>query len=191
MGGQGVGSTSRILARAARIAGLNVNTMETHGLAQRGGVVVSDLAIGFDPEESPICSFGEADVLISLEALETLRALPLLKRNGIVVFNTTQYQPLTVRISKGEVRYPSLNEINQELKRWTPNIFMVNAMEDARTLGLSQVMNVILIGALAGNSVVLPFDQESLKQAIKENVPQKYYQVNLEAFLKGISYKIS
>jgi len=63
-------------------------------------------------------------------------------------------------------------------------------MEDARSLGLSQVMNVILIGALAANSKVLPFNQEHLKQAVKENVPQKYYTVNLEAFEKGFSYKI-
>lgn len=190
MGGQGIGSTSRILATAAKIAGLSVGTMETHGLAQRGGVVVSDLALGYDPEETPICSNGEADVLIALEAMEALRSLPRLRKNGIVVVNTTKYQPLTVRISKQQVKYPTLEEIKKELLKWTSNVLLVDAMDDSRELGVSQAMNVILIGALAGNSDILPFNIDQIKEAIKENVPGKYYEVNLKAFERGFSYKI-
>ena len=153
-----------VLGSAAKNAGLSLSTMETHGLAQRGGVVVSDLAIGYDPRESPICSNGEADVLIALETLESLRSLPRLRKNGIVVVNTTQYQPLTVRISKGEVKYPTIDEIRAELAKWTPNILFVEANQDASSLGLSQAMNVILLGALAGNTDILPFSQEDIKK---------------------------
>ena len=190
MGGQGIGSTSRILGSAAKNAGLSLSTMETHGLAQRGGVVVSDLAIGYDPRESPICSNGEADVLIALETLESLRSLPRLRKNGIVVVNTTQYQPLTVRISKGEVKYPTIDEIRAELAKWTPNILFVEANQDASSLGLSQAMNVILLGALAGNTDILPFSQEDIKAAIKAQVPPKSYDLNLAAFEKGLGYQI-
>jgi len=190
MGGQGIGATSRIIARAAQLAGLTVMTMETHGLAQRGGVVVSDLAIGFDPTESPICSDGEADVLIALEAIESIRSLPKLKSDGIVVVNSTIYQPLTVRISNGKVDSPNLDEISEELSRKTKNVVIVDAFNDSIELGLSQTMNVILLGALAKNFVNLPFSEEHLKESIRLNIPKKYHEVNLLAFEKGYNYRI-
>ncbi|MHA1220840.1 MAG: indolepyruvate oxidoreductase subunit beta [Candidatus Heimdallarchaeota archaeon] len=179
MGGQGIGSTTRVLGTAAKLAGLSVMTMETHGLAQRGGVVVSDLAIGYDPTESPQCAIGEADVLIALEALEALRSMPKLKKDGIIVVNTTKYQPLEVRASKGKVTYPTLEEIEKDLKRLTPNVLMVPASEDAQTLGVSRTMNMILIGALIGNSDALPIDKEQIIAGMKTILPPKYIDINI------------
>ncbi|MBN1331205.1 MAG: indolepyruvate oxidoreductase subunit beta [Candidatus Heimdallarchaeota archaeon] len=190
MGGQGIGSTTRVLGMAAKLAGLSVMTMETHGLAQRGGVVVSDLAIGYDPTESPLCATGEADVLIALEALEALRSMPLLKKNGIVVVNTTQYQPLSVRTAKGKVVYPTLDQIETELKKVTPKVLFVPAQDDAQALGLSQTMNMILIGALMNNSEVLPITKEDIIAGMKDILPPKYFDINLKAFEKGMSYKL-
>ncbi|MFW9921769.1 MAG: indolepyruvate oxidoreductase subunit beta [Candidatus Thorarchaeota archaeon] len=190
MGGQGIGSTTRVLATAAKIAGLTVMTMETHGLAQRGGVVVSDLAIGYDPYESPQCAEGEADVIIMLEALEALRSMPKLRKNGIAVVNTTKYQPLSVRISKGQIKYPSLDEIKTELKKITSKVLMVPAQEDAQELGVSQTMNMILIGALVSNTDILPMSIENIKEAMKAILPPKYLDINLKAFEKGLSYKL-
>ncbi|MHA1461735.1 MAG: indolepyruvate oxidoreductase subunit beta [Candidatus Heimdallarchaeota archaeon] len=190
MGGQGIGSTTRVLATAAQVANLTVMTMETHGLAQRGGVVVSDLAIGYDPTESPQCAEGEADVLIALEALESLRSMPKLRKNGIVVVNTTTYQPLVVRHSKGEIKYPTLEAIEAELKRVTPNVLLVPAQIDARELGVSQTMNMILIGALTANTDILPFTKEQIIEGMTSILPPKYLDVNIKAFEKGLSYKI-
>ncbi len=190
MGGQGIGSTSRVLATAAKLAGLSVMTMETHGLAQRGGIVVSDLAIGYDPTESPQCTIGEADVLIALEALESVRSLPKLRENGIVVINTTTYQPLAVRHSKGEIKYPSLEEIEADLKRVTPNVLMVPAQSDAQELGVNRTMNMILIGALVANTDILPISKEQIIDGMKAILPPKYVEVNLKAFEKGLSYKL-
>jgi indolepyruvate ferredoxin oxidoreductase beta subunit len=190
MGGQGIGSTTRVLATAAKLAGLTVMTMETHGLAQRGGVVVSDLAIGYDPEESPHCAIGEADVIIALEALEAVRSMPKLRKGGIAVVNTIKYQPLSVRVSKGEVKYPSLEEIEAELKRVTKTVLLVPAHEDARKLGMSQTMNMILIGALAANTDILPISNDEIINGMKAILPPKYFDVNLKAFEKGLSYKL-
>jgi len=190
MGGQGIGATSRIIARAAQLAGLTVMTMETHGLAQRGGVVVSDLAIGFDSTESPICSDGEADVLIALEAMESIRSLSKLKSDGMVIVNSTIYQPLTVRISNGKVGSPNLEEISKELSRRSKNVVIVDAFKDSIELGLSQTMNVILLGVLARNLANLPFSKEHLKESIRLNTPKKYHEVNSIAFEKGYNYQI-
>ena len=189
MGGQGIGLTTRVLAVAAEIAGLNAMTMETHGLAQRGGIVDSDLVINYDPSESPQCADGEADVIIALEALEGLRAMQKLKKNGIAIINTTKYQPLAVRVSKGKTSYPSIEEITNELRKVTNKILMVSAQEDARKLGMSQVMNMILIGALVSNTEILPITKEQIESAIKTILPPKYHKVNLKAFQKGLSYK--
>ncbi|MFX1255459.1 MAG: indolepyruvate oxidoreductase subunit beta [Promethearchaeota archaeon] len=190
MGGQGIIATSRLIATAAKIAGLSVMTTETHGLAQRGGIIVSDLSIGYDPTESPLASYGEADILIALEPLEALRSLPKLRKNGLAIINTAQYQPLPVRISKGEVKYPSLGEIKAEIEKQTPNVILVNANNDARALGLSRVMNVILLGALVANTEKLSFSQEDIIESIKTNLPSKYHEINLKAFNKGLDYKI-
>ena len=190
MGGQGIGSTTRVLATAAKLAGLTVMTMETHGLAQRGGVVVSDLAIGYDPTESPQCAVGEADVIIALEALESIRSMPKLRKDGIVVVNTTMYQPLSVRYSKGEIKYPTLKEIEKELKRVASTVILVPAQEDAQKLGLSQTMNMILIGALTANTEILPITKEQIVESMKEILPPKFVAINLQAFEKGFSYKL-
>jgi indolepyruvate ferredoxin oxidoreductase beta subunit len=189
-GGQGIGSTTRVLATAAKLADLSVMTMETHGLAQRGGVVVSDLAIGYDASESPQCAIGEADVIIALEALEAVRSMPKLRKDGIVVVNTTTYQPLAVRHSKGEIKYPTLDEIKADLSRVTPKVLLVPAQEDARELGVSRTMNMILIGALVANSDILPITKEQIIAGMKAILPPKYIDVNLKAFEKGLSYKL-
>ncbi|MFX1533529.1 MAG: indolepyruvate oxidoreductase subunit beta [Promethearchaeota archaeon] len=190
MGGQGIIATSRLIATAAKIAGLPVMTTETHGLAQRGGIIVSDLSIGYEPTESPLSSYGEADILIALEPIEALRSLPKLRKNGLAVINTAQYQPLPVRISKGEVKYPSLEEIKAEIEKQTPNVILVNANEDARALGLSRAMNVILLGALMINTEILAFSQEDMIESIKTILPSRYHEINLKAFKKGLDYKI-
>jgi indolepyruvate ferredoxin oxidoreductase, beta subunit len=191
MGGQGIGALSRIIARAAQLAGCSIMTMETHGLAQRGGVVVSDLAIGFDPAESPICSDGEADVLIALEAMESVRSLSRLKEDGIIIVNSTIYQPVTVRISNGKVKSPNIDEILTELRRRTKKIVIVDAFNDSIKLGLSQTMNIILLGALARNSKILPFSKEHLQISIRKMIPKKFHEVNLVALEKGYNYEIN
>ena len=114
-----------------------------------------------------------------------------LRKDGYAVVNTTKYQPLTVRISKGEVKYPSLDEIKQELKKRTPNVIMVDADKDARELGISLAMNVVLIGALSAHADILPFSVEQIKEAIKAKIPPKFVDVNMKAFEKGMEAKIS
>ncbi len=190
MGGQGSGFLSRIITYAGHLAGLSITSMETHGLAQRGGVVVSDISIGYDPDETPLCGIGEADVVISLEALEGVRALPKLKPEGLLVLNTAVYQPLATRVDPENNPYPSMEEIEKEIRRRTSRLLVVAASKDAQDLGLSQSMNVILLGALASNSKILPFSKEHLIEAIKAKVPAKYHETNLKAFEIGYNYSL-
>ena len=85
---------------------------------------------------------------------------------------------------------PVLEAIEAELKRVTPNVLMVPAQSDARELGVSQTMNMILIGALAANTDILPFTKEQIKEGMASILPPKYFDVNIKAFEKGLSYKL-
>ena len=98
VGGFGIGSVIRILSSAAQIKGLKAIGSETNGLAQRGGVVISTLQIGKDVTGSPLIIKGSADIVITLEPLEALRAMPYLKRQGVIIYNTQRFQPLSVRL---------------------------------------------------------------------------------------------
>ncbi|MDA8405832.1 MAG: indolepyruvate oxidoreductase subunit beta [Deltaproteobacteria bacterium] len=182
VGGFGIGSVIRILSSAAQIRGLKAIGSETHGLAQRGGVVISTLQIGKDVTGSPLIIKGAADIVITLEPLEALRAMPYLKRKGVIIYNTQKFQPLSVRL--GSAQYPTLDNIKAELERVTDRVIPVNASAKAKELGLSESANVILLGRLTSEEAI-PFDIETMRQAIRETTPARYLDINLRALEVG------
>lgn len=100
VGGQGIGLISEIILRAADHAGHPVKSVDTHGLAQRGGIVVSQIRIG-DKIFSPIIPAGQADLVISLERHEAFRAAgTILKDKGCLIYYDTVWQPLSVRLNQ-------------------------------------------------------------------------------------------
>ena len=115
VGGQGIGLLSEILLRAADHAGLDVKGVDTHGLAQRGGVVVSQLRLG-EGVFTPLIPQGQADLVVSLERYEALRGInTALRDGGALVFYDTVWQPLEVRL--GQVESLSETVLQQEIKR--------------------------------------------------------------------------
>ena len=102
VGGQGIGLLSEILIRAADHAGLRVKGVDTHGLAQRGGIVVSHLRMG-DRVSSPMVPRDKADLVVALERHEALRGVnTALGRGGVLVYYDTVWQPLGVRLGNTE-----------------------------------------------------------------------------------------
>lgn len=100
VGGQGIGMLSEIMIRAADYAGHNVKAVDTHGLAQRGGTVVSHLRLG-DRVHAPVIPDGEAHLVVALECNEALRGLDTAaKDGGDLVFYDTVWQPLGVRLGR-------------------------------------------------------------------------------------------
>ncbi|MGC8605633.1 MAG: indolepyruvate oxidoreductase subunit beta, partial [Desulfomonilaceae bacterium] len=182
VGGFGIGSVIRILSSAAQVKGLKAIGSETHGLAQRGGVVISTLQIGKDVTGSPLIIKGSSDIVIALEPLEALRSMPYLKRKGIIIYNTQKFQPLSVRL--GSAQYPSMDNIKAELERVTDRVIPVDASLKAKELGLSESANVILLGRLTREGA-LPFDIGTMRQAIEETTPARYLDINLKALEVG------
>lgn len=184
VGGQGILTTSAILARSALKAGVNVVTAETHGMAQRGGSV--EVHVRFGEVESPLIPFGGADIVVGLEPVEILRYTQYLNDSTKVILNTRSIIPPTV--STGIARYPELEEVIQAVKKITENISIVNASDVAeKYAGTVQATNVVVIGMLA-KKIDLPFNFDVIEETIKEFFPERLVEPNLKALKAGYEY---
>ena len=180
VGGQGTLLTSRILGKLAVGAGYDVKLSEVHGMAQRGGSVVTFVRYGEQVAE-PIVEEGQADVLIAFEKLEALRYLHFLKKDGVVVVNDWRIDPITV--VTGAASYPE--RIIERLKKERKTI-VVEAMAEAKKLGTSKVFNVVVLGAAARH---MTFSKEQWISVIESTVPPKTIEINKAAFEAG--YQLS
>ena len=122
VGGQGTITTSTILSKGLIEAGFDVKMSEIHGMSQRGGTVVTQIKYG-EKVYSPIIGDGEADIIVSFEKLEALRALPFLKEGGTIVTDVREINPMPVLT--GEAEYP--HEAIEQLKEVVPNVIVVEA----------------------------------------------------------------
>lgn len=181
VGGQGTLLTSRILGKLATQAGYDVKLSEVHGMAQRGGSVVTFVRYGEQVAE-PIVEEGQADVLIAFERLEALRYLHFLKEDGVVVVNDWRIDPITV--VTGAASYPEgiIEKLQNERKT-----IVVEAMAEAKKLGTSKVFNVVVLGAAARH---MTFSKEQWIQVIESTVPPKTVEINLQAFEAGYSLSV-
>jgi len=158
--------------------GFDVKVSEIHGMAQRGGSVVSQVRFG-EKVYSPIIKKGDADLLLAFEKIEAARWLEYLKPDGRVIVNNERIDPLPVM--SGKVKYP--DDIVDRIKAVVANTLMVNATETAIACGNVKAANVVLLGVLTA-ATGLPVDK--VKQAIERNVPSKALEVNLKAFKAGL-----
>ena len=176
VGGQGTLLTSRILGGITVVAGYDVKLSEVHGMAQRGGSVVTFVRYGEQVAE-PIVEEGQADVLIAFEKLEALRYAHFLKKDGVIVVNDQRIDPITV--VTGMAQYPE-NIIENLEKEHT--VLKVKAMEEAIKLGNSKVFNIIVLGVAAKH---MDFSKEAWLDVIEKTVPPKTVELNKKAFLLG------
>lgn len=178
VGGQGTLLTSRILADVAVQMGYDVKVSEVHGMAQRGGSVVTQVRFG-EKVYSPIIKKGDADILLAFEKLEAARWLEYLKEDGMVVVNNERVDPLPVM--SGKTKYP--DDIVDKIKSMVPNTRIVDATDIAAACGNSRAANVVLVGVLAA---LVKLSIEEVEQAITRFVPAKALDVNLKAFHQGL-----
>lgn len=180
VGGQGTLLTSRILGGITVDAGYDVKLSEVHGMAQRGGSVVTFVRYG-DSVAEPIVEEGQADVLIAFERLEALRYAHFLKPEGVIVVNDWRIDPITV--VTGAAQYPEniIEELNSKYK-----VYSMKAMEEAGKLGNVKAFNVIILGLAAKH---MDFDKDAWLKVIEKTVPPKTVEINKAAFLLGYEYE--
>ena len=176
VGGQGTLLTSRILGGITVDAGYDVKLSEVHGMAQRGGSVVTFVRYGEKVAE-PIVEEGQADLLIAFEMLEAKRYAHFLKKDGVLVVNEQRIDPITV--VTGVATYPEgiVEELEKEY-----SVLKINAMDEALKLGNSKVFNIIVLGMAAKH---MDFSKEDWLKVIEKTVPPKTVEMNKKAFLLG------
>lgn len=183
VGGQGTLLTSRIIAQVAVDLGHDVKVTEVHGMAQRGGSVVSEVRYG-EKVYSPTIPKGEADVLLAFEKLEAARWLDYLKPDGIVIINDERVDPLPVM--SGKMKYPE--DIIDSITQFRPKTTVANATQTAIECGNVKAANVVLVGIL---SKVIGLPPEKVEEAIRKLVPPKALEVNLAAFRRGGEWSVN
>lgn len=181
VGGQGSILSSRIIADAAIKKGYEVRVGETFGAAMRGGSVASHIKIG--DIHAPLVAKNSADVVLSMEPLESLRiSVDYLASDGVVISDIRPWYP--VDTNAGGAPYPSNEEIKKHLSKLCKEVFFLDAADLAMKAGHPRTTNIALIGALSALGKI-PIEKEYLIEAIKDRVPKKTIEVNLRAFDLG------
>ena len=178
VGGQGTLLASVLLGNLALDKNYDVKLSEVHGMAQRGGSVVTHVKISEEGVNSPLIEEGDADVIIAFEELEAYRWLPYLKKGGTMYVNTQQWLPMPVVM--GAAEYPA--NIMETLEANAGKVKAFDALKIAEECGSVKAVNVVLLGAASND---LPFEEDAWIKVIEENVKPKFVDLNKKAFELG------
>lgn len=182
VGGQGILSIAAVVGMAALENHLYLKQAEVHGMSQRGGAVQSHLRISENEIASDLIPLGKADLIISVEPMESLRYLPWLSENGWLVTNTTPFVNIT--------DYPDMKDILAEVEK-LPHHIAINADEIARQVKSPRSSNIVMLGA---SSPFLDIPYESLENGIGKifgKKGEKVVQLNIDALKAGREFAIA
>jgi indolepyruvate ferredoxin oxidoreductase beta subunit len=181
VGGQGIILASDILAQVAMLAGHDVKKSEIHGMAQRGGSVMSHIRFS-DKVYSPTIPKAQCDIMVSFEELETARYLEFLKKDSHVIINRYRLSPPSVAI--GVEAYP---DVEPMVKAKTPHVYFVDGDSAAKSLGNPRVVNAYLLGVL---STFLKVDDSVWIECFKTMLKESIREINIKAFKAGKDAKV-
>lgn len=176
VGGQGILSIAATIGAAAIEKGLDLKQAETHGMSQRGGAVVSHLRIADYPIASDLIPLGAADIIISVEPMESLRYLPYLSSKGWLVTNSCKFENIP--------NYPDFAQIEQEIHKLEHSI-MLDADQIAKDLGNARGSNMVMLGAA---SPFIRLNAEEIENGISAIFKSKgpdIVEMNIKAFRAG------
>ena len=177
VGGQGSLLASKVLGRVLLSQGYDVKVSEVHGMSQRGGSVVTYVRYG-DRVYSPLIDKGEADLIVSFEQLEAARWLSYLRKDGQIVTNTQQMDPMPVVTGKAE--YPE--NLIGKMRDAGAKVDALDCVSLAREAGSTKAVNVVLLGRL---SHYFDLDESVWQEALTALVPPKFLELNRKAFALG------
>ena len=189
VGGQGLMLLSAVLGEASVESGLEVVTQEQHGLAQRSGSISAHVRIG--EAYSPMVPYGSADMIIAMEAMEALRYIEYLKKDGIIVMNSRLMHPVieTSKIvdrRRENPEYVTFEQIVENLGKITKDIKFVDAKGLAEKAGNPRTENIVLLG-VASKTRGFPLSRDNILAAIRKIVPERTVEENNRAFAIGES----
>lgn len=179
VGGQGILTASDVLSEVGLRAGYDVKKSEVHGMAQRGGAVISHVRFG-ETVYAPLIGKGQADYLLAFEMLESLRWIHFLDPLGVVLINRQCLPPIAV--TSGGAHYPDEQEISRELAGRARQVTFVDGLGIAQELGNVRTVNMVLLGVLSAR---LPIPTQLWEEVMEERFPSKYAELNRQAFYAG------
>ena len=177
VGGQGSLLASKMLGHLLLSQGYDVKVSEVHGMSQRGGSVVTYVRYG-DKVYSPVIDKGEADYIVSFEVLEAARWLPYLKKDGQIVTNTQQTDPMPV--ITGAAEYPK--DLVEKMRAKGAKVDALDCLKLAEEAGSSKAVNIVLLGRL---SHYFDIPEEEWMASLEACVPAKFLEMNKKAFELG------
>jgi len=179
VGGQGTLLASNILSEIGMRAGFDVKKSDVLGLAVRGGSVLSHVRWGHEVA-SPVVRRGSMDYMLAFEPLEAMRGLHLMRLNARILCNAQPIIPISV--SSGDLSYPSVDRIQEHLRRNGESVQLIEATKLAMKLGNPRVTNVIMLGAF---SAFFEIDPQIWLDVVLAAVPEKHADLNAAAFQAG------
>jgi len=177
VGGQGSLLASKLLGHLLLNQGYDVKVSEVHGMSQRGGSVVTYVRYG-EKVASPVIDLGEADYIVSFEILEAARWLPYLKKDGVIVTNTQQIDPMPV--ITGAAQYPQ--DLENKLKATGAKVDALDCLKLAEQAGSAKAVNIVLLGRL---SHYFDLPEAAWMASLEANVPARFLEMNKKAFRLG------
>ncbi len=182
VGGQGVLLASNVLGNAAMNAGYRLMMSEVHGMAQRGGSVLSTVRFG-DEVFSPLEAVGGADLIMGFEPAETVRSLNLGNEDTVILMNVCPVLPSMV--AAGFEQYPPpVQSLVDAVRSVSSHLVTIDATEIAIAAGKAVAANAVMIGAMAAMDG-FPLSEEQLREALIAQVPEKFRDLNIDAFERG------
>ena len=182
VGGQGILSIAAVIGMAALNSGLQLKQAEVHGMSQRGGDVHSNLRIADHEIFSDLIPYGNADLIISVEPMESLRYLPWLSREGWLISNNVPH----VNIPD----YPDMEQLDKAIGAVSQHV-LINADQIAKDLGMTRSANMVILGAA---SPWLGINYEKIENAVKDIFSSKGTDIvsqNLKALAAGKEFALA
>ncbi len=185
VGGQGNVLLSQLVGKVLVRSGFHATIGETYGASQRGGAVMSHLRVSRKMQYGPLIGEGQADVIVGLEPLETLRVIAQFGNPEVAVI--TNSRPVFPQaVSSFGARYPTRDEVAATLKDLSSQSWVVDATDIALELGPPILANIVMMGALVGSGL-MPLDAEPFEAELRESLQPDRLTMNLEAFHRGIA----
>lgn len=176
VGGQGILSIAAAIGEAALKEGLYMKQAEVHGMSQRGGDVQSNLRLSDQPIASDLIPLGHADLIISLEPMESLRYLPYLHKEGWLVANSQPFINIP--------NYPEIEKVNAELDK-LPHKVVLDVEAIAKEAGSVRAANIVMLGAA---TPFLGLEYEKIEEGVRSIFARKGEEIvamNLKALKAG------
>ncbi|MBE5780422.1 MAG: indolepyruvate oxidoreductase subunit beta [Clostridiales bacterium] len=180
VGGQGILLCGKILGSYALKMGLDVKVSEVHGMAQRGGCVVTHVRMD-EKVYSPLIKRGEADAILAFEPMEALRYIDYIAKDGAIVTAADKVLPISVAMGNGEYAKDILDRVNSRCSR----VLVVDGAKLAKEAGSLMTLNIVLLGAF---TAMVGLDRSAMEAAIAESVKPQFVEMNRVAF--GLGYDL-